>query len=565
LVQAWLAAAIARRPLAFLVANLALALAFGVLSLGAADRLVVGGGLERGGEDEAEVVVVLTPKGSITDPVARQAVRVVESGLLADSSVAGVEPLDTDRDAEDTVLVVTIHATPAAVGQSAAERVTDRIDPGPFAVAVGGEPGVQALARDRLESELPGLGLLAAPLILLALGFGFGLRQAAAPVLAAATAALGGILVLRALPDGLDLTAVGIAVAAAVGLAVAIESCLSVRRAHADVAFAAPEAMIADALHRAMPRIGWACAGGALAAATLFAIPLPAAHSAAVGGAAAAVLAAAAAPVAMASVLALLPAKPPAEAETGTTFGERLRSGRAARIADEIAIRPALGWIPALLVLAALGLAASQAFEADPVALAAADLGSDSEPARVAALLGEELPAAEAEQLASGSDGLATDAADLFRSRLPWLLGAITLAGLIAAYLASRSLRASLAHGIGSALPAGATCGLLALSGDGSLPFEHGPIEAAPHLSVLLATLAALGAVGVARAALADPRAAVVGTVVAGAALGVLAGAELDAVAQLGIAIAAGLVIDLVLVRAVLAPCLERALPDRLA
>ena len=384
-------------------------------------------------------------------------------------------------------------------------------------------------------------------------------------MLAGATAALGGIVVLRAMPGGLDLTAVGIAVAAVVGLAVAIESCQSVRRAHADVAFAAPEAMIAEALRLSMPRIGWACAGGAVAAATLFAIPLPAAGSAAVGGAAAALLAAASAPVAMASVLALLPAKPPADPETGPGFGERLRTGRAGRIVDEIAIRPALGWIPALLVLAALGLAASQAFESDAVALTAADLGSDSEPARVAALLAEELPVAEAERLASGSDGLATDATELFRSRLPWLLGAITLAGLIAAYLASRSLRSTLAHGIGSALPAGATCGLLALWGDGSLPFELGPIESAPHFSVLLATVAALGAVGVARAALADPRAAVVGTIVAGAAIGVLAGAELDAAAQLGIAIAAGLVIDLVLVRAVLAPCLERALPGRLA
>lgn len=538
----------------FGVANLALAVVLGVLALGAADRVAVGGGLERDGDEQTRIVVVLTPVGTLSPAVARQAESTVESGLLADPSVVGVEPLDTE-DGGDSVLLVTVGAGTAVGGQSAAERVTARIDPGPFEVAVAGEPGVQVLAREQVEDELPGLALLAVPLVLLVLGFSFGPRQMAAPVVAGATAAFGGVALLRVAPSALDLPAAGLAVSAVVGIAVAVEACLAVRRAYADAAFAAPAAMLDEALGAALPRIAWAGAGGALAAATLFAIPLPAAHSAAVGGIGAALLAAASAPVAMASLLALSPARPgDTEAGGGSTkVGDWVLGGPIGRIADEVSYRPALAWIPAALVLAALGFAASQAFETEAVALAAGDLGADSEPARVAGLLADEVPGDEAALLASGSERVAGATTDLFHSRLPWILGALTLLGLAAAYAPSRSPREAIANGVGAALPAGAACGLFAIAGE------------TPHASVLLATVAALGGVGVARAALADARGALAGTLVAGAAIGVLAGAELDALAQVGVALAAGLVIDLVLVRTVLAHCLERALPARLA
>ena len=316
-----------------------------------------------------------------------------------------------------------------------------------------------------------------------------------------------------------------------------------------------PELMLSEALGAALPRIAGAGAGGALAAASLFAIPLPAAHSAAIGGIGAALLAAASAPVAIASLLALSPAGP-AEPEAGSgssRIGDRLLGGPIGRIADEVSYRPALAWVPVALVLAALGLAASQAFETEAVALGAGDLGAGAEPARVAGMLADEVPGTRPTVLASGSERVAEASSDLFHSRLPWILGALTLLGLAAAYAPSRSPREAIANGIGAALPAGAACGLFAIAGE------------PPHASVLLAAVAALGAVGVARAALADARAALAGTLVAGAAVGVLAGAEFDALAQVGVALAAGLAIDLVLVRAVLAPCLERALPARLA
>jgi hypothetical protein len=341
-----------------------------------------------------------------------------------------------------------------------------------------------------------------------------------------------------------------LAVAVTVGVAVAVDACLALRRAYSEAAFAAPGTMLAEAMGAATPRIAVAGAGGALAAATLFAIPLPAAQSAAVGGIGATIMAALSAPFAMGSLLALVPAKAPAEGGQPTRLADRLRYGPLGRVADGVSHRPWLAWIPAVIALAALGAATSQAFDADATALTAADLDRDSEPARVALLVADELPPAEVALLASGAS--ADTATDLFAERLPWILGALTALGLLAAFLASRSPRDAIANGLGAGLPAGAVCGLFAVAGE------------TPHASVLFVAVAALGAVGVARAALPGVPGALASSLVAGAAVGVLAGAELDAVAQAGVALAAGLALDLVLVRAVLAPCLERALPARL-
>jgi hypothetical protein len=560
-VQAWLAQAVARRPVAFLAANLALAALLGAVALGASDRLAVGGGTERGGGSaETEVVIVLGADGPVRGAVAREAQRVVESGLLADPAVRAVEPLERAAGG-DAIFVVAIAGETANARQVAAERVVERIDPGPFTVSAGGESVVQGAARDEVEDELASLAALAAPFVLLVLVLSFGLRLAIAPLIAAVTAALGAIAVLRAAPASLDLTAVGLAVAAAVGLAVAVEACLALRRAYADARFDAQEAMLEEAIGSALPRIAWGCAGGAHAAATYFAVPLPAAHSAAIGGIAAALIATPAALVATASVLALSPAEPPT-AEDSSSLAERDR-GRLTRIYGEIATRPALAWIPALLALAALGLATAPAFDIGARALVAADLGATAEPTRIADRLATVLPADEAEGLVSGTTADAAEAAELLRERLPWLLAAIAVAGLVAAYAATRSAGLALARGIGAALPAGATCGLLVLAAEGSLPFDLEPLGPDPHASALVAALAGLGAVGVARSAFADAGVALAGTLVAGAALVVLTGIELDAVAELGIALAAGLAIDFLLVRAVLAPCLQRALPDR--
>jgi len=547
---------------AFLAANLALAALAAALALGASDRLAVAGGLDAGADERGgELVVVLRQGTQVGRAATREAGAVIRSGLLSDPAVRSVKPLETGLEG-NTVLVVGFATATARESQLAAERVAARVDPGPFEVLLGGEPMVQVLARDRVESKLPRLAALAAPFILLVVWFGFGIRHAFAPLLAAATGALGGIAVLRLLPAGLDLPGAGVAVAAAVGIAVGIEACFAIRRGFAQVPPGGPESLLAGCLRISVPRVAWATLGAALAAVTLLGLALPAARSAALGGVAAALLAGASALFAMTGVLALSPAPVAGGAGSeGRGLADRLRDGSVGGVADELAVRPGLAWIPALLVAAALGLAASHAFDASALAFVAGDLPGNSDPARVAELFARDLPVAQAERLASGSGRVAEGAAELFRARLPWIAALITIAGLLAAYAATRSLRLGLARGIGAALPSTATCGLLVLAAEGSLPFELDLLEGAPHASVLFAVLAAVGAVSVARSALGNMAAALAGTLVAGAALGVLAGVGLDAVGQLGVAVATGLVLDLIAVRAILAPALERALP----
>jgi hypothetical protein len=529
LVRAVLAQGIARRPVLFLLGLVLLAGAATVLALGAADRLVVGGGLEREEGVEETVEVTLVPSGALSRAVEREALVVIESGLVSDPAVVAVS---RDAKGENTTFVVTVSASSASELREASQRVASRVDPGPFEKEVAGETVTLAEARAGVEDELPGLLLLALPFALLVTGLSYGPRLAAAPILAALLASAGAVAILRFLPAGLDLTNAGVAAAVAVGMVIAIEACAVVRRAHGAARFGAQESMLDEALAASAPRFAWAFAGAVLAAGLLMVIPLASALSAALGAIAAAAIAGVAGPLAMAAVLALVPPTPPPEAPPSRSeFADRLPP-LLARVADEVAVRPALSWIPALLALAllvaaAVPLADAQGFALTPVA------------------------------------GVATEATELIQERAMWILAAVTIVGVAAAYLATRSARLSLARGIGAALPAGAACGLLALAADGSLPFDVGALEDGAYASTYLVAMATLGAIGVARGSLGDRGGALCSTLVAGAAFGVLAAVELDAVAQLGIVIAAGLATDLVLVRAVLVPSLERALPQR--
>lgn len=530
LVRPWLAQAIARRPVLSLAVIIGLAAIATLVAFGAGDRLVVGGGLERGqagGEEELELT--LTPRGQLSAAVEREALTVIESGLVSDPAVVTVSRAAAE-DGQATTFLVSVRADSAAEVASAARLVGDRVDPGPFELGLAGETESLAEARATVEDELPGLLLLALPFALLVLGLGFGLRLAVAPVAVAAVAGFGGIAILRLLPGSLDLTAAGVAVSAALGTTFAIEACAAVRRAHGEARYASQEAMVAEALGVSLPRIAWAAAAGVVAAAVLLLIPFPSARSAALGGASAALLAALAAPVAMASAVALDAPGRPEEPPPKTRLIDRLPL-RMAFVADEIMARPALAWIPALLGLAALVLAAAPALDLEGVALTPAP------------------------------GTIAEDATDLLVRRGPWILGVATLAALAAAYLATRSVRLAVARGVAAALPAGAACGLLVLAADGSLPFEVRAMEHGAYASTFVIALAALGAVGATRAALGGHRGVLLGTLVATAGFAALGGAELDAVAQVGIVVAAGLLIDLAVVRAIVVPCLERALP----
>jgi RND superfamily putative drug exporter len=185
----------------------------------------------------------------------------------------------------------------------------------------------------------------------------------------------------------------------------------------------------------------------------------------------------------------------------------------------------------------------------------------------------------------AGYDAAALDADDLFDERLPIAaaIAAIALAVLIYAF--ARRPFLALGLGIASLLPAAAAAGLVELTfGDGRLT---GPLDYAsqggPELDAMLAMLAAVVSISAARSAAypivlrgerpvavrrgAPERAARLllpaagaATAVTAAAAGVLVGADVLPVKQVGLGIAAGLVLDLVLLRALLIPALGRLL-----
>ncbi len=554
-----LAAGIARRPWWALGANLVLLAVAAALAAGAPDRLAVAGGLgSYARSDPAVLIVTAEARPAVGDAVIRQALTAIRSGLDADPRVTEVEAVELERRSNVSILAVELADLSAPERQEAAGEIAAGIDPGPLEIAAGGETMVQAAARDRLEDELGGLALLALPLALVALVLGFGIRHAVAPLIAGATGALGAIAILGLLGGSVDLGAAGLATSLAVGLAVGTEACGALRRDFLAEANGSPEERIGRALGHAGRRVAFAAGGGALAALATIAIALPAARSAALGGALAALLAAASALVAMPSLLALAPPRP----EAGDRDRDAAVGRFPARLRDLAAMRPWLAWIPALLVVAALVIAGAHAFDPEAGSDLAADLPASAEASQAAELVSAGATEDVAAALLAAPERAGPFAREEIAAGLPWIAGLLTLLGLLTAYAATRSGRGAFVRGVAAALPALAVVGTLTLAGKGNPPLgiDLGRLSD-PQASALLVTLAAVGAVSTARAGLGGARTALTGTVVAGAALAVLGSSDLSGVAQSGIALAAGLVIDLVLVRAILVPALDHAVP----
>jgi uncharacterized membrane protein YdfJ with MMPL/SSD domain len=191
-----------------------------------------------------------------------------------------------------------------------------------------------------------------------------------------------------------------------------------------------------------------------------------------------------------------------------------------------------------------------------------------------------------------GRDAEALDAARAFLGWLPVAAGVALLLLGVLLYVVLRPALASrlrtalpaVALAAASMLPAAAAAGVLVLVfQDGRLtdPLDYAP-QGGPALSAAIATVGAIAAISAARtvhlaAALAVERklgfpsrvavplaaeltlpGAAAATLVAGAATIALVGAELVAAKEFGLAAAAGLILDLLLVRAVLAPALAR-------
>jgi hypothetical protein len=554
-----LAAGIARRPWRALVANLAVLALAAALVPAAVDRLAVAGGLGTHLRSDPDLLIVATDsRPAVGDAVIRQALTVIRARLDADSRVAEIEAAEATGDTDSTLLVVRLAELSAPDRQRAAEELAEGIDPGPLEVAVGGETMVQRAARDRLEDELPRLALLALPLIAVALVLAFGVRHAAAPLLASATGALGAIAILGLFARGIDLGAAGLATATAVALAVGTEACAVLRRDFVGAQGGGGHERIGHTLTRMGPGVALAAGGGALASLATIAIALPAARSAAIGGALAALLAGGSALVAMPSVLTL--AEPPPDEGGGK---DHWGTGRiATRLGDLATMRPWLAWVPVIVVAGALVIAGAHAFDPEAASDLAGDVPASSQASRAAEIGSRAVGSEEASELFGAPERAGPIAREDIASGLPWVAGLVALLGLLMAYAATRSARMAFVRGSTAALPALAVVGLLVLVGKGNPPLgiDLGRLSE-PQVSALLVVLAAVGAVSTVRAGLGDAWTALPGTVVAGAALAALGGSDLSGAAQAGVAVAAGLVVDLVLVRAMLVPSLDRALP----
>ncbi|MGH2955218.1 MAG: hypothetical protein ACRDK9_14630 [Solirubrobacterales bacterium] len=351
-----------RRPWAFL-AGTVVALATGVgVSLGATDELGVGSTRladppPRPVPATAELAVVLGGNGAGADSrVFRVAEGVVRAQVVADPAIEGVKRVGRGRE----VVLVARFAEDASTAdrQQAASRLEESIDPGPLRAGVEGEVARLLDARRKLTGDLWRSELLVLPLALLIVAAAASPLRAPAPALCAALAVCGSLALLRLAGTVADVSLLGFGAAAAVGLVLGLEIPLMLLRRHDD------ELALADdptAMRRTVVEGGraaiWIAVAAALAPLAGLVTPLEQAGSLALGCALAAGLAAAAAIVVVPAWLAAL-------ARMGRR-GEPLErslggSSPVARIAAS-----SVGTVAALVVaLAALAALASPLLEA---------------------------------------------------------------------------------------------------------------------------------------------------------------------------------------------------------
>ena len=145
-------------------------------------------------------------------------------------------------DGRSTSLIVTLVPGDDAADQRSVERVEAEVDPGPLKVAYGGQVPALLEARHDISHDLWKLELVAIAIVIVALIAVLGPWLAAAPVLCAAIAIAGALAGLRVVGAIADLSLIGIAPAAVIGLAIGIETpCLMMAR-FSDEAASVPHA-----------------------------------------------------------------------------------------------------------------------------------------------------------------------------------------------------------------------------------------------------------------------------------------------------------------------------------
>ena len=550
------------RPWTLLAAAIGVGAVAIAAAAGAPGHLGAASSAASAGERELIVVLEATDEaGAGALSVARDAVTVQIDSDPGASDLRVLEPASGGREA---VLVAELDGE-RAEREATVERLARDLDPGLLDLALGGATAARVEARDRVVDELGSLLLPAAVPVLLLAVLAVGARMVLAAVLSVAVAVAGAVCSLRlATVAGADPSLLGTAPALPVGVVLGIELPALIVRIHREEAAISPHR---DAVHRATqvaaPTLAAAAVLAVLPAVALLVTPLGEAASLALGCAAAAVLAAVAALVVTPPTLVLFGAP-------GSPSGDREGRGVAylravgGRLPGALAATPLRSWVAAVLALGAGCVLAYPVLDGVSRPFAAIDLPPGS-PALAASMLVDagspapgslfgDLPAAAA--VAAGLVGLAVVTAT-------W-----SPAGLLAAPFALLPAAAGLG-----------VCVQLIQQGEIVGAAQRGVLDAA----AVAAAAASLAAIGAARAAIvldlarAQRRLGIDGAGaaelagarslpgafaagLAGACVGAaLLGSDLDAPRELGVALAAGLVADLVLVRVPLLAVLARA------
>jgi hypothetical protein len=555
-----------RRPWALIAANLAVLAVLAAIAVVGANGLPIGS-LAASGSRTAEPDLIIATEGQVPvdSGVYRVTLRVISSQVEADPAVSGMHPGPVSPDGRSTSLIVGLEKADEFERQDAVERIQAAIDPGPLRITYGGEAAGLLDARHELAGDFWRLELLALPFVALVLALALGPRRALAPAIAAATAIAGALAGLVGLGLIADMSLLGIAPAAVVGLVLGIEAPAALFARHRAELTAWPRD---EALRRAVGAAAnlaipvWAAAS--LAAVGLVATTVDQAASMIVGCALAAALA-------LSSALLTAPAAISLDAEAREEGEAPVASWLVRRPADAAAAMAASrGRTVAWGALAAVVMVAAAASLIDAFSLpfSAKDLPGDS-PARVAAVT-------------AGVNDHAPRTVSLFED-LALAAGISAVALALVLWIAFRDRRC-VPVALVSLLPAAAACGLCVLVfQEGHLAAaigqtKQGALEtgAAAALLTALVSISAARSAGALRAAQdgralgLDPGrnarlaaslllpAVIVASLIGAAAAGVLAGASLYAAREFGLAVAVGLMIDLVLLRPALIATLAR-------
>ena len=542
-----LAAAAWKRPWAFLATVLALLGALLLVASGARDHL----GHPAGDSQRPDVVVLTSASGALSPQVYEVALGAIEAGIEAKPEVSEAAVTRPPSDEGVAVLRVELAGAGAAERRRLAERLADEIDPGPLQVRVGGRVAQLLEAEDSVLDDLWRLELLALPLAALVLLAGVALRLAAGPPLCAAIALAGAVGGLALAGRSADLSLLAVVPAAAVALALAVElSALLAARWHDEARLGDP----LDALRNALADGVWTACFAALAAivVALASAVLQLRGAFEPGVAVALGVGLAAALAALASVL-VMPALFALASRRRRAGGTELHGD--GRLAGALAAAPRALARGRWRCLGGIAIALALALVLGYPALGA-----------------ETLPATEPEA-----------ARDTLVGALP-VAGAIVVALLAVAFAARAGTPRAAPFALSALLAPIAALGIVtAVFQDGAGLFGLAVEEArTPTTGAVAAGLVALCAISAARTAVAldvvrierdlDPGvpgvaeraaqltlpAAAVATVLTGAAFAVLVGADLEAAQELGAMLAAGLLVDLLVVRAPVLAALAR-------